>query len=120
MYPVIQRPAAARPYGAGMWIVELRFTDAPERLAARPAHRERLAELHRAGVVRMAGPLADGSGAVLIFQTRELDEVLAADPYFATPGVEVISKREWVPLTLCGPSGSPPPVPESPHRCAAC
>ncbi|WP_442935254.1 YciI family protein [Micromonospora sp. CPCC 206061] len=123
MYPVIQRPSRPRPYGAGMWIVELRFSDAPERLAARPAHRERLAELHHAGAVRMAGPLADGSGAVLVFDVPDedaLDRLLDADPYFATLGVEVASKRAWEPLTLCAPAGSPRPVPESPHRCAAC
>jgi uncharacterized protein len=81
-----------------MWIVQLSFGDAPERLAARPAHRERLAELFRAGVVRMAGPWADDSGAVIVFDVTDeaaLDQVLAADPYLTTPGVRVTAKREW-------------------------
>ncbi|GIE89561.1 YciI family protein [Actinoplanes regularis] len=47
-----------------MWIVELTFTEDPERLAARPAHRELLTALHEAGTVRMAGPLADDSGVL--------------------------------------------------------
>jgi uncharacterized protein YciI len=85
----------------GMWIVELAFTDAPERLAARPAHRELLTARHAEGTVRMCGPLADDSGAVLIFDVPDrgaLDDLLAADPYFSTPGVEVVRVREWAPF----------------------
>ncbi|MFE9955787.1 YciI family protein [Micromonospora sp. NPDC005299] len=84
-----------------MWIVELAFTEAPERLAARPAHRALLTELHEKGVVRMAGPLPDDSGAVLVFDVpdrSELDRVLAADAYFTTPGVAVARVREWAPF----------------------
>ncbi|MET7804141.1 YciI family protein [Micromonospora chersina] len=84
-----------------MWIVELAFTEAPERLAARPAHRALLTELHGKGVVRVAGPLADDSGAVLVFDVPdrpELDRLLAADPYFTTPGVAVTRIREWAPF----------------------
>ncbi|KUL32184.1 YciI family protein [Streptomyces regalis] len=84
-----------------MWIVELSFTDAPERLAARPAHREKLTDLHEKGVVRMAGPLADDSGAVLVFDVPDraaLDQLLAEDPYFSTKGVRVERLREWQPF----------------------
>lgn len=84
-----------------MWIVELAFTDAPERLAARPAHRERLTALHAKGTVRITGPLADDSGAVLVFDVPDrpaLDRLLAADPYFTTPGVEIVKIREWAPF----------------------
>ncbi|MEV0224781.1 YciI family protein [Streptomyces sp. NPDC050704] len=84
-----------------MWIVELSFSEAPERLAARPAHREKLTGLHEKGIVRMAGPLADESGAVLVFDVPDrasLDELLADDPYFATAGVTVAQVREWQPI----------------------
>jgi uncharacterized protein YciI len=84
-----------------MWIVELAFSEAPERLAARPAHRALLTELHEKGIVRMAGPLAGDSGAVLVFDVPdrpELDRQLAADPYFTTPGVAVTGIREWTPF----------------------
>jgi uncharacterized protein YciI len=84
-----------------MWIVELTFTGAPERLAARPAHRDRLTALHQQGVVRMAGPLAGDSGAVLVFDVPDrpaLDRLLAADPYLTTPGVTVHRRREWLPF----------------------
>jgi len=103
---VIQPRGGRPPYGTGMWIVELSFGGTPEggtpeRLAARPAHRERLVELHRTGVVRMAGPWADDAGAVLVFDVPDeaaLDRLLAADPYFSTPGVQLTVKREWRPI----------------------
>jgi uncharacterized protein YciI len=84
-----------------MWIIELRFRPTPERLAARPAHRSRLTALHRENVVRMAGPLADDSGAVIIVAAADrtaVDSLIAADPYFATAGVDVVQVREWDPF----------------------
>jgi uncharacterized protein YciI len=84
-----------------MWIVELSFTDEPERLAARPAHRDRLADLHRSGALRMAGPLADDSGAVIVLDVPDrsaVDAVLAADPYFTTRGVTIALIRQWIPF----------------------
>jgi uncharacterized protein YciI len=84
-----------------MWIVELALTGTPERLAARPAHRQRLTALHERGLVRMAGPLADDSGAVIVFDVPDraaLDDVLAGDPYLSTPGVTVERIREWRPF----------------------
>ena len=84
-----------------MWIVEIKLEPTDERLAARPAHREKLAELHDNGVVRMAGPFADDSGAVIIVdaETRaEVDRLLANDPYYATSGVTVTDIREWHPF----------------------
>lgn len=84
-----------------MWIVELTFAPAPERLAARPAHRRNLTALHERGVVRMAGPLADDSGAVIVLDVpgrAAADAVLADDPYFTAPGVRVTAVREWSPF----------------------
>ncbi|RKN48296.1 YciI family protein [Micromonospora endolithica] len=84
-----------------MWIVELRFLPTPERLAARPAHRDQLAALHTQGVVRMAGPLADDTGAVIVLDAPDretVDAILAADPYFATTGVDVDAVRQWHPF----------------------
>ena len=84
-----------------MWIVELAFDDDPARLAARPAHREKLTALHERGVVRIAGPLAGDTGAVIIFDVprrAELDSLMAGDPYFGTAGVTVERVREWNPF----------------------
>ncbi|MBU2664468.1 hypothetical protein KOI35_13275 [Actinoplanes bogorensis] len=84
-----------------MWIVELAFTPDPARLAARPAHRAVLTALHEDGRLRMAGPFADDSGALIVLDVAgrdELDALLAADPYFATPGVTVVRTQEWAPF----------------------
>ena len=89
-----------------MWTLELRFrTDDSEhtaaRLAARPAHRASLTDLHARGRLYAAGPFADDSGALLIFDVPDraaLDRLLAADPYFRLPGVELVSVREWSPV----------------------
>lgn len=84
-----------------MWIIELAFTDESERLSARAAHRQRLTALHRAGVVGMAGPFTDDTGAMIIVDVpdrRTLDELIADDPYFATPGVNVRHIRQWQPF----------------------
>ncbi|MGP3967163.1 YciI family protein [Streptomyces sp. 6N223] len=84
-----------------MLIVELAFADpaTPERLAARPAHRERLTRLHAEGRLLAAGPYADDSGALLVFDVAggrpELERIMAGDPYYRTPGVEVAGVREW-------------------------
>ncbi|MFG1674949.1 YciI family protein [Micromonospora sp. NPDC049282] len=84
-----------------MWIIELSFTPAPERLAARPAHRGHLTALHSRGVVWMAGPLADDTGAVIVVDAPDraaVEAILAADPYFATPGVSIEQIRDWRPF----------------------
>jgi uncharacterized protein YciI len=89
-----------------MWTIELRFTPAcaphtAARLAARPAHRAHLTEHHAAGRLVAAGPFADDSGALLLFDvpTRgELDRLLDADPYYRLPGVELVTVREWHPV----------------------
>jgi uncharacterized protein YciI len=83
-----------------MIALELAFTDNPARLAARPAHRERLAALHERGTLVMAGPWADDSGALLVFAANrsEVDRIMAGDPYYTTEGVRVVSSREWRPV----------------------
>jgi len=86
---------------ASVWIVELKLEPTDERLAARPAHRNRLAKLHDDGVVRMAGPFADDSGAVIIVDAESraaVDRLLADDPYYATDGVTLTGVREWRPF----------------------
>lgn len=84
-----------------MYVVELAFDGDPARLAARPAHRELLGRLHDEGVVVLAGPFPDDSGALLVFDVddpAELDRVLAADPYYSAPGVRVVRRQPWSPV----------------------
>jgi uncharacterized protein len=84
-----------------MVCVELAFTNDPRRLAARTAHRQRLAELHQRGVLAAAGPWDDDSGALLIFRLDEpgARAEIDADPYYTAPGVQVVSIRRWMPVT---------------------
>ena len=91
-----------------MYALELAFSDDPARLEGRPAHRERLAALRDAGRLLAAGPFADESGALLLFRvdTRaEADEIVAADPYYSTAGVSVVSLKEWLPVTMAAELG---------------
>lgn len=83
-----------------MIAVELVFTPTAERLSNRPAHRDVLQGLHDAGVVVAAGPWADDAGALLIFDADRstVDAILTDDPYYTTPGVEVTSVRDWIPI----------------------
>lgn len=83
-----------------MIVLELAFDDHSARLAARPAHRARLVELHARGVLVMAGPWEDDSGALLVFTgtRRDVDRMMGEDPYYATEGVRVVALREWRPV----------------------
>jgi len=87
-----------------MFVLELAFgPDHAERLAARPAHRDRLAALKADGVVVLAGPYADESGAIIVLDVPDhaaAQAVVSQDPYYSVGGVEVVQLREWLPLPL--------------------
>jgi uncharacterized protein YciI len=88
-----------------MWIVELAFElpEAPERIALRPQHRERLKAHRAAGELVMAGPLTDGTGAFMVWtgpDEASVRALMAHDPYYEAPSVTVASLREWEPLPL--------------------
>jgi uncharacterized protein YciI len=87
---------------AGMYVVQLAFSDDPARLDHRPGHRQRLADLVADGRLLAAGPWIDDSGALLVFlveDREELDAILAADDYYTAPGVTVAGVHEWYPVT---------------------
>nr|WP_244173176.1 YciI family protein [Cutibacterium namnetense] len=84
-----------------VFIVETHYdpAHAEERMAARPAHLENLDRMRERGQLLNAGPLADGSGAVLIYTVPDrgvLERLIEADPYPKT-AVQVASVREWEP-----------------------
>jgi uncharacterized protein YciI len=84
-----------------MFVVELQFSGDPARLELRPEHRRRLSELHEAGQVRLAGPWADESGALLVFEVPDeaaVRAILEADPYYRADGVTVARIVEWNPI----------------------
>ena len=83
-----------------MFLIELALHDPPERLAARAAHRDRLAALHEQGVVRIAGPTEAGDRAYIVVDGDRsvVDAVLADDPYYSRDDVEVLQVIAWAPV----------------------
>jgi uncharacterized protein YciI len=84
-----------------IFIVQLRFTNNERRLRVRPKHREYLASLHAAGKLVTAGPWADETGALLVYDVAdeaELRQLLADDPYTPEDVYEIDELREWRPL----------------------
>jgi uncharacterized protein YciI len=62
-----------------------------------PAHRARLDEFHRRGVLLLVGTFADEPvGAMAVFTTREaVDEFMADDPFLRHGVVGRHRVREW-------------------------
>jgi uncharacterized protein YciI len=71
----------------------------PERAAAmRPAHREYMTRLWADGRLVAYGPFADGSGALLIYETDSLAvarEILEVDPYQISGIFETCQLSSW-------------------------
>lgn len=68
------------------------------RLAVRPQHRAYVEDLFRRGAIRMSGPLADDTGAVIVYAAADLDAarvLVDADPYVLEGVVREVSLREW-------------------------
>ncbi|MRH89780.1 hypothetical protein GFY24_20425 [Nocardia sp. SYP-A9097] len=85
-----------------IFAVHYTYSDAtvPGRDAIRPVHREYLGGLAAAGTLLARGPYPDGSGALLIFETADADEVrklLAADPFQVEKLVDNTRIVEWLP-----------------------
>lgn len=69
------------------------------RLAVRPAHRDYVSALFERGQIRMSGPLADETGAFIVYEAADEDEARALidqDPYTREGVVQEVALREWV------------------------
>ncbi|MDH2424974.1 YciI family protein [Sphaerisporangium sp. TRM90804] len=80
------------------FVLHMTFRNDDARLAVRPAHREHLRELQSKGTLLTAGPWADDSGALHVYQAddeAEVRSILARDPYTAVDGYEVTFLKEW-------------------------
>ena len=74
------------------------YNDTPLRAERRPDHMEHLATLEAAGSVVLAGPLADLSGGIIVFQADSLEAVealVAQDPYTQHDVTKDRQLREW-------------------------
>jgi uncharacterized protein YciI len=73
-------------------------SDNEKRQAVRPTHRDYLRSLAADGRLLHAGPWADDSGSLIVYEAESLDAakaILAADP-FTTEGIVTDSViREW-------------------------
>jgi uncharacterized protein YciI len=81
-----------------LFALQLKFTDPERRMEVRPAHREYLGELKEAGKLVTAGPFADQTGALLIYDVAdeaELRDILAKDPYTTADVYEIVTLTEW-------------------------
>jgi uncharacterized protein YciI len=70
-------------------------------MAVRPAPRDFLTRLYEDGILIMAGPLADGTGAIQVLRAESLDDleqVLAGDPNTVEDVVSRVSLRQWEPF----------------------
>lgn len=83
------------------YVLQLAFKNNDRRLEVRPAHREYLKTLHEQGRLVTAGPWADDTGALLIYEVageQELRDILAADPYTPADVYDITELREWIPI----------------------
>lgn len=82
------------------YLVEIQYVQEKFR-EVRPRHRDYLLELTEQGKVAMAGPMADNSGGVVLFQADDLDELhklIDADPYYTEGAVAARTVREFLPV----------------------
>ncbi len=102
-YPANARTMLTRNDGAMLgrmahFILEYQYADLDARARTRDAHLAYLRELADAGRLVMAGPLADDTGAVVVFSADTADEVnqmVDADPYTAARVGSGHTIREW-------------------------
>lgn len=82
------------------FLVQTRYV--PDRYQeVRPRHREYLRKLAEDGVCLVAGPFADGSGGVMLFQAEDaeaLQKILDADPYHLEGALAERTVREFSPV----------------------
>jgi len=80
------------------YVLEYRYADPDARARVRPAHLAYAQSLHDEGIVVLAGPVGDGSGALMVLQVpseQEARRVMENDPYTAAGvGVDHVL-RPW-------------------------
>jgi uncharacterized protein YciI len=80
------------------YVLEYRYGDMDKRAQVRPRHLDYMNRLHDEGTVVLAGPIADGAGAMVVLRADDEDaarRLVEADPY-VVEGVSVDGHlREW-------------------------
>lgn len=81
------------------YLLEYSYVDAERRAAVRPRHLEHIGRLYAEGKVVMAGPLADGTGAVIVYRAKDeagARGLVDEDPYTVEGVIGDARIREWV------------------------
>jgi len=80
------------------FVLEYRYADMDARARVRPDHLAYAQTLHERGILVLAGPVGDGSGAMMVLQLGsegEAADIIEADPYTAAGvGVDHVL-RPW-------------------------
>jgi uncharacterized protein YciI len=80
------------------FVLEYRYADLDARARVRPDHLAYLQSLQKQGIVVLAGPVGDGSGALMVLRAGSEEEarrVIENDPYSAAGvGVDHVL-RPW-------------------------
>jgi uncharacterized protein YciI len=88
------------------YVAKLTIVDAKKNAAVRPQHLKYLNQLYLQGNVVMAGPFADRSGGLVIYEAENMEEArrLAENDPVIVSGARTLELHEWptleFPLTL--------------------
>jgi uncharacterized protein YciI len=89
------------------FVLEYRYADMDARARVRPDHLSYLKSLNERGTVLLAGPVGDGSGAMMVLNADSEDEaaqIVKDDPYTAAGvGVDHVL-RPWNVVVPAQPS----------------
>ncbi|MBM2620779.1 YciI family protein [Actinoplanes sp. LDG1-06] len=80
------------------FILTYGYNDTPERAERRPEHLEHLAKLQAEGSLRLAGPLADLSGGIIVLTAADEEAAQALvdqDPYTRHGVTKDRQLKEW-------------------------
>lgn len=90
------------------FVLEYRYADLAARARVRPDHLAYALSLHKKGTVVLAGPVGDGSGAMMVLRVDSEEEarrVIRDDPYTAAEvGVDHVL-RPWNVVIPAQPEG---------------
>jgi len=89
------------------------YANEPERIAQlRPAHRAYLQDLLQQGRLVIAGPFADGSGALFVYEVpneHEASKLAANDPFAKASLFKSLVMKPWK-LVFSSPDNLNPPL----------
>lgn len=92
-------PGAADAHAARLYVNDVKYVADTARVArAKAAHQRYVQAIEASGGLVMAGPFADGLGAMFVYRAHSKDEAMALlhkDPYQTEGAYEVTAVSEW-------------------------